>query len=133
MVDILIIDDHPLIQEILPEVLRKAFGVVNVVAVGDLEAAFQRLAHHKPPDLALLDLQLPGHQGIETLRRFRWKFPDVPVVVISSTEDAKSVRVAMDAGAVGYLPKSLTSDVMVAALKEIGAGGTYSPPQPPNP
>jgi DNA-binding NarL/FixJ family response regulator len=127
--DVLIIDDHPLMQQILPEVLRAAFGDVNVAAVGDLDSAFQRLAHHKPPDLALLDLQLPGHQGIDTLRRFRWKFPDVPVVVVSSTDDAKSVRVALEQGAVGYLPKSLTADVMVAALKRIAAGETYVPPE----
>ena len=117
--EVLIVDDHPLIQEILPEVLRRAFGEVSVVSVGDLEAAFQRLAHHKAPDLALLDLHLPGHQGIDTLRRFRWKFPDLPVVVVSSTDDPKSVRAALDAGAAAYLPKSLTVDLMVAALKDM--------------
>ncbi len=126
--EILIVDDHPLIQEILPVVLKRAFGEVSIVSVGDLEAAFQHLAHHKPPDLTLLDLELPGHQGIDTLRRFRWKFPGVPVVIISSTEDAKSVRVALEQGVLGYLPKTLPTDAMVAALKEIAAGRIYSPP-----
>ena len=81
--EVLVVDDHPLIREIMPAVLRRAFGEVSVVGVGDLEAAFQRLAHHKAPDLTLLDLELPGHHGLETLRRFRWKFPDVPVAVAS--------------------------------------------------
>ena len=126
--EILIIDDHPLIQEILPAVLRRAFGEVRVVGVGDLEAAFQHLAHHAPPDLALLDLQLPGHQGVDTLRRFRWKFPNVPVVVVSATDDAKSVRVALEQGAAGYLPKALATEDMVAALKEVAAGRVYAPP-----
>lgn len=126
--EVLIVDDHPLIQEILPAVLKRAFGEVSVVAVGDLEAAFRHLAHHPPPDLAMLDLQLPGHHGLDTLRRFRWKFPDLPVVVVSATDDAKSVRVALEQGAAGYLPKSLATEDMVAALKEIASGRTYAPP-----
>ena len=125
--EILVVDDHPLMHELMPSVLRKALGDVSVVAVGDLESAFQRLAHHKAPDLALLDLGLPGHSGIDTLRRFRWKFSNVPVVVLSSTEDAATVRVAKGLGVVGYLPKSLTAEQMVEALKTIAAGGSFFP------
>ena len=125
--EILVVDDHPLIQEIIPAVLRRAFGEeAQVIGVADLEGAFQRLAHHKAPDLALLDLGLPGHAGIDTLRRFRWKFAAVPVVVLSATEDAASVRVARSMGASGYVPKSLTPEQMVDAFRQIGAGGTFS-------
>jgi DNA-binding NarL/FixJ family response regulator len=133
---VLVVDDHPLIQEILPAVLRKAFGEVEVVAANDLESAFQRLAHHQAPDLALLDLGLPGHAGLDTLRRFRWKFSSVPVVVVSSIDDPASIRAAQGMGAVGYIPKTSNSVQMVAALKQIGAGGTYFPqpgmPEPAN-
>jgi DNA-binding NarL/FixJ family response regulator len=130
--EILLIDDHPMIQELLPPVLRKAFGEVAVVPATDLEAAFQHLAHHSPPDLALLDLGLPGHSGLDTLRRFRWKFPSVRVVIISSTEDAATVRVAQGMGVVGYVFKTSTPDQMVEAFKLIGSGGTYFPGQAPN-
>ena len=88
--EVLIVDDEPLIHELLAAVVRKAFGEVNVVEARDLETAFQRLAHHGAPDLALLDLGLPGQRGLESLKRFRWKFPHVPVVVVSAIEDAKS-------------------------------------------
>jgi DNA-binding NarL/FixJ family response regulator len=125
--EILLIDDHPLIQELLPPVLRKAFGEVEVVPAPDLESAFQRLAHHNPPDFALLDLGLPGHTGLDTLRRFRWKFPSVPVVILSSTEDAATVRVAQGMGVVGYVFKTSTPDQMVDAFKLIAAGGKYFP------
>ncbi len=130
--EVLLVDDHPLIHEIMPAVLRKAFGEVEVVAANDLESAFQRLAHHKPPDFALLDLSLPGHDGLDTLRRFRWKFSDVPVVVLSSIEDAATVRVARGMGVVGYLPKTLGPEQMIDALKQIAAGGTYFPPPAPS-
>jgi DNA-binding NarL/FixJ family response regulator len=121
--EILVVDDHPLIREILPEVLRRAFGNVIVVGVADLESAFARLAHHKAPDLALLDLNLPGHNGLDTLRRFRWKFPDVPVVVVSATDDEKSMRAALGHGAVAFFPKSLSAEGLVEGLKKLSAAG----------
>ena len=127
--EILIVDDEPLIQEILAAVVRKAFGEVTVVEAHDLDTAFQRLAHHAAPDLALLDLGLPGQRGLESLQRFRWKFPHVPVVVVSVIEDQKSIRLALGAGARGYLPKTITADMMVEALKLVADGGTYVPPQ----
>ena len=127
--EVLIVDDDALIHEILAAVVRKAFGEANVVEARDLESAFQRLAHHAAPDLALLDLGLPGQRGLESLKRFRWKFPQVPVVVVSVTEDAKSIRLALNTGARGYIPKSHTADVMVQALKQVAAGESYVPPQ----
>ena len=127
--EILIVDDEPLIHEILAAVVRKAFGEVQVVEAHDLDTAFQRLAHHAPPDLALLDLGLPGQRGLESLQRFRWKFPQVPVVVVSVIEDAKSIRLALNSGARGYMPKTITADMMVEALKQVAQGGTYVPPQ----
>jgi DNA-binding NarL/FixJ family response regulator len=124
---VLLVDDQPLMHEMLPELLRRALGPVEVVAVRDLESAFQRLAHHEAPDLALLDLGLPGHAGVDTLRRFRWKFGGVPVVVVSVTEDDASMRVARRMGAIGYIPKSLPPEEIVAALKQVAAGTTFFP------
>ena len=83
---------------------------------------------HAVYDVALLDLGLPpAHAGVDTLRRFRWKFASVPVVVVSSTEDEASVRVARKMGAVGYIPKSLPADEMVEAVRRVVAGGTFFP------
>jgi DNA-binding NarL/FixJ family response regulator len=135
--EVLVVDDHPLIREILPAVLRRAYGEVSVVGVGDLEAAFRQLAHHKAPDLTLLDLELPGHHGLETLRRFRWKFPGVPVAVVSATEDEKSMRAALEHGALAYFPKSLSADDLVAGLRKLSAQdevtGEWQPPGTPRP
>jgi DNA-binding NarL/FixJ family response regulator len=130
--EILIVDDEPLLQEILAAVVRKAFAeaeTLNIIEAHDLESAFQRVAHQGTPDLALLDLGLPGQRGLESLQRFRWKFPQVPVVVVSVIEDAKSIRLALNAGARGYMPKTITADMMVEALKLVAEGGTYVPPQ----
>jgi len=127
--DILIVDDEPVIHEILAAVVRRTFGEVKVIEARDLESAFEALAHHGAPDLALLDLGLPGQRGLESLKRFRWKFPHVPVVVVSANEDPKAIRLALGTGARGYIPKTSTSFTMVKALEEVAAGGTYVPPQ----
>jgi len=130
--EVLIVDDEQLIQEILAAVVRKAFAgadPLHIIEAYDLDSAFQRLAHHGPPDLALLDLGLPGQRGLESLQRFRWKFPQVPVVVVSVTEDPKSIQLALNTGARGYMPKTITADMMVEALKQVADGGTYVPPQ----
>jgi two-component system, NarL family, nitrate/nitrite response regulator NarL len=127
--EILIVDDEPVIHEILAAVVRRTFGEVKVIEARDLEGAFEALAHHGVPDLALLDLGLPGQRGLESLKRFRWKFPNVPVVVVSANEDPKAIRLALGTGARGYIPKTSTSFTMVKALEEVAAGGTYVPPQ----
>lgn len=123
----LVIDDHPLIQEIVPVVLAKALGDVTVATESTLEAGLARAGGADAPDLVLLDLGLPGCEGLEALARFRSKFPDLPVVVLSSTCDRDSILAALEAGAVGYIPKTSKSDVMIAALKVVAAGGTYVP------
>jgi DNA-binding NarL/FixJ family response regulator len=126
--EVLIVDDDPLIHEIMAAVVRKALDEPKVETVSDLDAAFRRLAHHQLPDLAFLDLGLPGQVGLDSLRRFRWKFPEVPVVVVSAVDDPKAMRIALDAGASGFIPKASSPDVMIAAVKMVAAGGTYVPP-----
>jgi len=123
----LVIDDHPLIQEIVPVVLAKALGEVTVDTEATLEGGLARAGGANAPDLVLLDLGLPGCEGLEALARFRSKFPDLPVVVLSSTCDRDSIIAAIEAGAVGYIPKTSKPDVMIAALKVVAAGGTYVP------
>jgi DNA-binding NarL/FixJ family response regulator len=125
----LVIDDHPLIHEIMPAVLRKALGEVTVATEATLEAGLVRAAGSVPPDLVMLDLGLPGCEGIDALTRFRLEFPELPVVVLSATVDRESILGALDSGASGYIPKTSKPDVMIAALKVVVAGGVYVPPE----
>ena len=125
----LVIDDHPLIHEILPAILRKALGEVTVATEATLEAGLMRAAGSVPPDLVLLDLGLPGCEGIDALTRFRLEFPELPVVVLSATIDRESILGALDSGASGYIPKTSKPEVMIAALKLVAAGGVYVPPE----
>lgn len=125
--EVLIVDDHPVLREILQAVTLKALKDASVAAVNDLESALERSSRGNGPDLVLFDLSLPGHTGLDALTRFRKKFPRLRVIVISATEDRKSIVASLDAGAVGYIPKTSTRAVMMAALRLVAAGGTYVP------
>jgi DNA-binding NarL/FixJ family response regulator len=125
----LLIDDHPLVHEIMPVVLRRALGEVSVASEATLEGGLSRAGGSVPPDLVLLDLGLPGCAGLDAVSRFRREFPKLPLVVLSGNCDRGSILGALKAGAVGFIPKTSKPDVMIAALKVVAAGGTYVPPE----
>jgi DNA-binding NarL/FixJ family response regulator len=126
--NVLIVDDHPMMLEYLSGAVARAFDGASVHTASDLEAGLQSV-RERPFHLALLDLGLPGCGGIESLLRFRKQFPDIRVVIVSAVEDQAAIRGALAAGAAGYIPKTANPKVVVSALRLIGEGGTYVPPQ----
>jgi DNA-binding NarL/FixJ family response regulator len=86
-----------------------------------------RLAAQGDADLALVDLNMPGMDGIVGLRRLRDAAPTLPIVVASGQEDPMTIRAVLAAGAVGFIPKSERSEVLLGALRLVQAGGTYVP------
>lgn len=125
---ILLIDDHPLFREGVALLLQPLVEGLQTWEAGSCEAAFELLAQRGAVDLVLIDLGLPGLSGLEGLRRLRQEHPDVPVVVMSSADDKDTVLAALDAGAMGFIPKSSTSQIMLGALRLILAKGIYLPP-----
>lgn len=124
---VLIVDDHPLVHEVLRAVAVRAIEGAQPLSARSLDEALELARRGKPPDLALLDLGLPGYSGIASLSRFRREFPALPVVVVSAVEERAIVLAALEAGASGYIPKTLPPKLMVAALKLVVSGGVYIP------
>lgn len=124
----LVVDDHPLLQEVLTGALQKAFGRVVVHCASNVEDALEQARKASPLALVLLDLGLRGCTGIESLTRFREKHPGLRIVVISAEEECETVHAALKAGASGYIPKTSKPDTIIAALRHIVAGGIYIPP-----
>ena len=87
------------------------------------------LTVHGDFELVLLDLNLPGRDGLSLLGDFARHAPDLPVVMLSGTEDPVLMRAALDGGAAGFIPKSSLSHVIIPALKLVLAGGVYVPPE----
>ena len=134
----LIVDDHPLVLEVVRGMVDKALDHPAIHCASSLEEAIAHVRSAGVPDLTVLDLGLPGctgiealtrfcASGIEALTRFRASFPSAAVVILSATEDPAVVNAALEAGAKGYLFKTSTRAVMQAALALVAAGGSCAP------
>ena len=124
---VLLIDDHALFREGLRFLLRELAPVLELDEAGDCGRALE-LARSRAYDLVLLDLNLPGLKGMDALRALRQAVPGVPMVVVTGEDSPQAVRAAIDAGAMGFIPKSSTRDVLIQALRLVFAGGVYLPP-----
>ena len=126
--NIIVVDDHPLYRSGVVHTLHNTAMDVNVVESAALETAFQRMDAGERVDLMILDLQMPGYQGTDSVRAVRTRRPEVPVLVLSGNEDPSVVRECIDLGACGFVPKSAPSDEFHAALSLVLSGGVYLPP-----
>jgi DNA-binding NarL/FixJ family response regulator len=127
--DVLLVDDHPLIHETLATAVLKVVPNARIHIESDLAGALMRAHDVRDLRLVLLDLGLPGCNGIDALIRLRKALTGARVVIISAIEDSYSVHRAFDAGAAGYVPKSAPPHALVDALRVVMEGGTYVPAQ----
>jgi DNA-binding NarL/FixJ family response regulator len=125
---VLLVDDHTLFREGLALLLRPLVAGLVTREAGSCEEALQGLQEQGPVDLVLMDLGLPGMSGLQGIATLRQQWPAMPVVALSSADDRDTVLRAVEAGAMGFIPKSATSAVLIAALKLILARGIYLPP-----
>ena len=123
---ILLVDDHAFLRDALAEVMARAFPGVQVLQAGDLQGADHMLEAHRNIDLLLLDLDLPDGDGLDALGRLRVR-SGARLVVMSANDRPDTIWRALDLGASGYLPKSLTAGAMLAALNTVLAGGIHVP------
>ena len=132
---ILVVDDHPLIQQALANALPHLHGPLDVLAAIDREETRAVLARHPDCALVLLDLTLPGAHGLDLLVELRRDHPQLPIVVLSATHDRATVGSAMSAGARGYIAKTSTPAELLDAVRTVLEGGcsitTDFSPAPP--
>jgi DNA-binding NarL/FixJ family response regulator len=126
---ILIVDDHALIRDALARVLKILDPDLEVLEAADPMSAFAIIESAPNIDLILLDLALPGMHGMTALQWLRERHPATSVVVVSANAERDSVQRALDCGALGFIPKSSTSEVLKGALRLVLAGGIYVPPE----
>ena len=119
---VIVADDHPVYREGLALVLGSLPGVTVVGEASDGDEAVA-LAERLVPDVVLMDLSMPGTNGIEATRRIMASTPGVHVLVLSMHEGADSVVAALRAGARGYLVKGATKQEVARALHDVAAGG----------
>ncbi len=127
-VKVLVVDDHPLVREALRQVLTVFDNNVELIEAASASDALAVAAQLDHIGLTLLDIKLPGGCGLDLLRELRARCPAAPIVVISAVDDADTIIEALDAGAMGYIPKTSPREVLVAALRLVFSGGVYLPP-----
>jgi len=127
-VNVLLIDDHPLFREGLALLLQPLVAPLVIWQAGSCEEGFALLEAQGPADLVLIDMALPRMQGLEGIGQLRAHWPATAVVALSSSDDRDTVLHCIDAGAMGFIPKSSASEVLIPALKLILARGIYLPP-----
>jgi DNA-binding NarL/FixJ family response regulator len=124
---VLLIDDHPLILSALQTVIESLGNDTTVVGAGSARAAREILKSDADFDLVLLDLQLGDADGFDVLVEFRAKYPALPVVVVSASDRASDVIRAVDAGAMGFVPKRASHGTLFEALRMVMSGGIFVP------
>jgi DNA-binding NarL/FixJ family response regulator len=125
---VLLVDDHPLILAALQSVIRGLGDDVTVVGVSTEKEARAALKRDPDYDLVLLDLQLGASDGFDLLADLRKAYPALPIVVVSASDRASDVIRAIDAGAMGFVPKRASNDTLFEALTLVMNGGIYVPP-----
>jgi DNA-binding NarL/FixJ family response regulator len=125
---IVIADDHPLFRGALRQAVGSVMPGARVLEASGLDELNATLGRERGIDLILLDLTMPGVQGFSGLMYLRAQHPDVPVVIVSATEDPTVIRRAVEFGASGFIPKSLEAGDIGAAVTAVLAGDTWTPP-----
>ena len=124
---ILIVDDHALFRDGMKFLLQELSENIEISDAQDCLSAIV-IAKETPFQLVLMDLKMPGSTGVEALVSFRNACPETPVVVLSGEGTPAVVREAIQKGAMGFLTKSSSHEIMIHALQLVLSGGIYLPP-----
>jgi DNA-binding NarL/FixJ family response regulator len=124
----IIADDHPLFRDALRQTVAARWPDASIRQAGTFDEVGTRLSENDDVDLILLDLRMPGMHGFSGLLFLRAQYPGVPVVIVSASEEASTIRTAVRFGASGYIPKSLATDVIGHAVAAVLGGALWTPP-----
>lgn len=124
----LIVDDHPALREGVAAILQQAAEGSKVVHAENGAAALEAISRCPDIDVVFLDLMLPGPGGLAVLDELGSRYPGLPIIVLSSSEEPADVRRSLAQGALGYVPKSASPGTLLAALRLVLAGEIYVPP-----
>jgi DNA-binding NarL/FixJ family response regulator len=124
---ILVADDHPLFREAITRVIASGFANSTLHETEDLESTLALARDNDALDLVLLDLNMPGMNGLGGLIELRNELPALPVVIISAEEDKQIILQAVTYGAMGFITKSSPRDKMLSAITQVLDGNIYLP------
>jgi DNA-binding NarL/FixJ family response regulator len=122
------VDDHPLLREGIAAIINNQPDMVMVAQAANAQDALEQFRKHQP-DVTLMDLRLPDRNGIETMIAIRSEFHDARVIVLTTFEGDVEIKRALEAGARGYVLKSMPPKELVEVIRQVHAGKRRIPPQ----
>jgi DNA-binding NarL/FixJ family response regulator len=125
---ILSIDDHPLMREGIAAIIRNEPDMLLVAEAANGREAIQGFREHQP-DITLMDLRLPDISGIDAMVAIRTEFPDARIIMLTTFEGDVEMRRALQAGAVGYMLKTMPRRQLVEMIRKVHAGKKHIPPE----
>lgn len=128
---ILVADDHDLVRDAICAFISHAEPGMQIDTCASLDGAVRLVESGRMPEMAILDLNMPGMNGLEGLRRFIDTYPDVLSVLMSGNADQDTIEAAMQAGARGFLPKTMNARAFVNAIRLIASGERFLPMSSP--
>lgn len=123
----IIADDHPLFRGALRQVLSSLPDEAKILEVGDFDAAKKLVVERDDIDLLLLDLTMPGGTGLSGLVTLKALQPALPIIIVSGTDDAATIRHAVELGASGFISKSASMETIGEAVHAVIAGDIWTP------
>lgn len=124
---LLIADDHTLFRDAIVLYIERSGIEAKISLAKDLYESLDILEKDPAQNLVILDLRMPGMNGTQGFEKIREKYPDVPVALMSGVAESSDVCKALDLGAVGYFPKTLSGQDLLEAIKQVLAGRIYVP------
>lgn len=127
-IQVVLVDDHPVVRQGVRSLLAN-HADIQVVGEADSAAALLSLLAQQQPDVILLDVRLPGKNGIDLAHQLKRDWPAVKIIVLTTYEDDEYLFGALRAGAEGYLLKSASPEMLASAIRQVAAGERLlSPP-----
>ncbi len=128
MIRIMLVEDHTVVREALRSMLERESDMQVVAEAGDGESAL-RLAREVAPDLVVMDISMPGLDGIQTTQRLLVGNPAIKVLALSTYRDRRVIQQALDAGAAGYVVKSAAGAELRRGIRAVVEGRSYLCPE----
>ena len=124
---ILSVEDHPVFREGLNTIIASQPDMQLVAQAANATEAIREFRSHRP-DITLMDLRLPGTDGVDTLTAIRGEFPLARIIILTSSDGDAEIQRALRAGAAAYLLKSMPKDELLAVVRSVHEGGRHIPP-----
>ncbi len=128
MIKVLLADDHSIVRDGLRRIVEESGDMEVIAEAADGKEAIRK-ARKKEPDVAVIDISMPGMDGLEVVARLHSEYPKLPSIILTMHEEEQYVVRGIEAGAMGYITKKSAPEQLVEAIRKVFSGSRYLTPE----